>query len=165
MSWAWALKGLGASVSSLLPLGRQPSGCPKPRSHREPMCRHAGQQPQPVSSPAASMDSQASRTCELPWSFQANFPLRSENPINGDLLDGPVIKNLLSNVGDVSSIPGRGTKVPHAAGQLSPHITTAEPVHHNCEARTCNKRSCTPQLRPDTAQIIIFKRSETTQFS
>ena len=130
------------------------------------MCRHSGQQPQPISSAAANMDSQASRTCEQRWSFQANkvkFPLRSENPINGDLLDGPVIRNLLSNVGDVSLIPGRGTKIPHAAGQLSPHIATAEPVHHNYEAHTCNKRSCTLQLRPDTGKIIIFKRSEMTQ--
>ena len=34
-----------------------------------------------------------------------------------------------SNTGDVGSIPGRGTKIPHAARHLSPHATTAEPVH------------------------------------
>ena len=41
---------------------------------------------------------------------------------------GPVVKNLPSNEGDESSIPGWGTKIPHAAGQLSPHATTTELV-------------------------------------
>ena len=36
-----------------------------------------------------------------------------------------------SNVGDASSIPGQGTKIPHIAGQLSPHATSREPMHHN----------------------------------
>ena len=34
----------------------------------------------------------------------------------GGFRGGPVIKNLLSNTGDMSSIPGGGTKIPHAAG-------------------------------------------------
>ena len=34
-----------------------------------------------------------------------------------------MVKNPPSNAGDVGSIPGRGTKIPHAAGQLSPHAT------------------------------------------
>ena len=33
---------------------------------------------------------------------------------------GPVVKNLPSNVRDVGSIPGQGTKIPHAVGQLNP---------------------------------------------
>ena len=37
---------------------------------------------------------------------------------------GPVVKNTPSNAGDVSSIPGWGTKIPHAAGQLSLCATT-----------------------------------------
>ena len=44
---------------------------------------------------------------------------------------GPVVKNLPSNAGDMGSIPGQGTKIPHAAGQLSPCATTTEPVCHN----------------------------------
>ena len=124
-----------------------------------------------LSSPSQSPHQQPTWTARLlglgkqTWSFQANkvkFPLRSENPINGDLLDGPVIKNLLSNVGDMSLIPARGTKIPHAAGQQSPHIATAEPVH-NYETHTHNERSCTLQLRPTQSKIIIFKRSEITQ--
>ena len=50
----------------------------------------------------------------------------------GDFPGGPVVKNPPSNAGDVGSIPGRGTKIPHATRQLSPHATTREkPVHHN----------------------------------
>ena len=35
-----------------------------------------------------------------------------------------MIKNLPSNAGDSASIPGWETKIPHAAGQLSPHVAT-----------------------------------------
>ena len=48
-----------------------------------------------------------------------------------DFPGGPVVKNLPSNAGDASSIPGRGTKIPHAAGQLSPLTTTTELTHLN----------------------------------
>ena len=40
----------------------------------------------------------------------------------------PVDKNLPCNAGDVSSIPGQGTKIPHAMEQLSLLATTTEPV-------------------------------------
>ena len=46
----------------------------------------------------------------------------------GDFPGGPVVKNPPSNAGDAHSIPGRGTKIPHAAGQLSPRVTTTEPT-------------------------------------
>ena len=39
-----------------------------------------------------------------------------------------MVKNPSSNAGDGGSIPGRGTKIPHAAGQLSTH--TLEPACH-----------------------------------
>ena len=42
-----------------------------------------------------------------------------------------MVKNLPSNARDAGSIPGRGTKIPRAAGQLSPLAATTEPVHHN----------------------------------
>ena len=41
---------------------------------------------------------------------------------------GPVVKNPPCNVGDVGLIPGQGTKIPHAVGQLSLCATTAEPA-------------------------------------
>ena len=41
---------------------------------------------------------------------------------------GPVVKNPPANAEDMSSIPGLGTKIPHATEQLSPGIPTTEPV-------------------------------------
>ena len=38
-----------------------------------------------------------------------------------------MVKNPPSNAGDAGSIPGGGTKIPHAAGQLSPRASTREP--------------------------------------
>ena len=43
-------------------------------------------------------------------------------------------KNPPSNAGDVGSIPGQRTKIPHAAGQLSPYTTTIELTHLNKRA-------------------------------
>ena len=40
----------------------------------------------------------------------------------------PVVKNLLGNAGDLSSIPDWGTKIPHATEQLSQWATATEPV-------------------------------------
>ena len=39
---------------------------------------------------------------------------------------GPVVKNPPSNAGDAGSIPGQGTRFPHAAEHLSPRATTTE---------------------------------------
>ena len=49
----------------------------------------------------------------------------------GDFPGGPVVKNPPSSAGDAGSIPGQGTKISHAVGQLSPRTATTEPVHHN----------------------------------
>ena len=38
-----------------------------------------------------------------------------------DFLCGPVVKDPPANAGDMGSIPGQGTKLPHTIGQLSPH--------------------------------------------
>ena len=95
-----------------------------------------------------------------------------------DFPGGPVVKNPPSNTGDVGSMPGRGTKILHAAGHLSPHAATTEPTrsgahmpqlqrpraattelaHSRARATTRekpahrNERSLVPQLRPDTAK-------------
>ena len=39
-----------------------------------------------------------------------------------------MVKNPPSNAGDTGSIPGGGTKIPHAVGQLSPRAANTEPV-------------------------------------
>ena len=41
-----------------------------------------------------------------------------------DFSGSPVIKNPLSTAEDVGSIPGQGTEISHAAGQLSPRAVT-----------------------------------------
>ena len=48
-----------------------------------------------------------------------------------DFPGGPVVKHPPSNAGDAGPIPGQGTKIPHATGQLSPRASTIEPVRHN----------------------------------
>ena len=60
-----------------------------------------------------------------------------------DLPGGPVVKNLTSNAGDAGSIPGQGTKIPHAVGQLSRHATTIELACLNERAHVlcCNLQS------------------------
>ena len=40
-----------------------------------------------------------------------------------------MVKNPPSNEGDAGSTPGRGTKIPHAAGQLT--LCGLEPACHN----------------------------------
>ena len=36
-----------------------------------------------------------------------------------------------SNAGNTGSIPGQGTKIPHAAGQLNPRAATKDPACNN----------------------------------
>ena len=80
-----------------------------------------------------------------------------------------MVKNLPYNAGDTGSIPGRGTKIPHAAGQLSQRPATTELGHLNERAQVprttepTRPGACTPQqkiphaltkilqLRPDAA--------------
>ena len=40
-----------------------------------------------------------------------------------------MVKTLPSNSGDVGSIPGQGTEIPHVLGQLSLSTATTEPTH------------------------------------
>ena len=61
----------------------------------------------------------------------AHVPLWGESEKGSqDLPSGPVVKNLPCNAGDASSIPGRGTKIPHVSGQVSPPATTTEKFTH-----------------------------------
>ena len=41
----------------------------------------------------------------------------------------PVVKNLPCNAGDIGSIPGQGTRIPHTEEQLSQRATATEPAH------------------------------------
>ena len=54
-----------------------------------------------------------------------------------------MVKNPPSNAGDSGSIPGQGTKIPHAVGQLSLSTATAEPTYSGASEL---------QLKPSTAK-------------
>ena len=58
-----------------------------------------------------------------------------------DFPGGPVVKNPPPNAGDASSIPGQGTKIPHAAGQLSLRATTTELAHLNQSPHAASYRA------------------------
>ena len=69
------------------------------------------------------------------------------NKILGDFPGGPAVKNPPSNVGDAGSIPVRWTKIPRAAGQLSPRTATTELTHLN-ERAVCHKLQIPRTLEP-----------------
>ena len=56
----------------------------------------------------------------------ANIYPFSKQTIYGDFPGGPMVNNPHCNAGDTGSISGRGTKIPHTVGQLSPCATTRE---------------------------------------
>ena len=73
-----------------------------------------------------------------------------------------MVKNLPSNAEDSSSIPGLGTKIPHASGQLNPHTATTEPAaleptsRNQREAHASHapqRRAHPPQQRPHMLQL------------
>ena len=44
----------------------------------------------------------------------------NKNKLSQDFPGGPAVKNPPANAGDMGSIPGLGTKIPHSVGKLSP---------------------------------------------
>ena len=52
-----------------------------------------------------------------------------------------MIKNLPSNAGDASLTPGLGTKIPHAARQLSLRATTSGPARRKEDPHAAGKIS------------------------
>ena len=63
---------------------------------------------------------------------------KHKNNIPGDFPGGPVVKNLLSNAGDMGLIPGWGIKILQTMEQLSLSTATSEPTRHKLEIR-CTK--------------------------
>ena len=61
--------------------------------------------------------------------------------LSRDIPGGPVVKNPPYNAGDMGSIPGQGTKIPHATGQLSPCATTTELARLNQSPHATNYRA------------------------
>ena len=63
----------------------------------------------------------------------------TQRTVKKDFPGGPVVKNLPCHAGDAGSIPGWGTKIPHATEQLSMHTTTTE------VRASARESSCMPQ--------------------
>ena len=63
----------------------------------------------------------------------------------------------------MGSIPGQGTKIPHATGQLSPCPTTTESTRHSKRSHMLQQRSLMPQRRLDAIeQINKLKKKQNT---
>ena len=67
----------------------------------------------------------------------------------GDFTGGPLVKNLPSSAGDMSSIPHWRNKIPHAAGQLSPRTTTREACKPNKKSAAATKTKCSQKRGGD----------------
>ena len=65
-----------------------------------------------------------------------------------DFPGGPVVKNLSCNAGHAGSIPGWGTNIPHAAGQLSPAPQLQSLRAPQLESPTCRKLQTPRALEP-----------------
>ena len=52
-----------------------------------------------------------------------------------------MVKNLPASEGDTGSIPGPGTKIPHATGQLSLYASATEPTHSGAHTPPTAARS------------------------
>ena len=76
-----------------------------------------------------------------------------------DFPGGPVVKNPPCNAGDMGSIPGQGTKIPHAAGQLSLCATTTELTHLNQSPHAANYRAHAPQPQKRKTHTPQLERS------
>ena len=63
-----------------------------------------------------------------------------------------MVKNLPCNAGDSGLIPGWGTKIPHAAGQLSLSTTNMEPLHSGVYMLQLEREAHVSQLRHDAAK-------------
>ena len=71
--------------------------------------------------------------------FSEPFFLLFKKSCDKDFPGVAVVKNLSSNARDICPIPGRGTKIPHASGQLSPPVTTTEHAYpREREAYACH---------------------------
>ena len=69
-----------------------------------------------------------------------------------------MVKNPLSSAGDVGSISGWGTKIPHAVGQLSPCATTTEPAHSGALESQLEKP--TPSKEDPKQPKITYKQKK-----
>ena len=72
----------------------------------------------------------------------------ASNHHHQDFPGGPVVKNPLSDAADTGSVPGQGTKIPHAMGQLSPQSNFWACLQQATESM-CSGPCTPPQDSPD----------------
>ena len=79
--------------------------------------------------------------------LKPGFNIRS---ILEDFPGGPVVKNPSANTVDVGSVPGRGTKIPHALGQLSPCAAffAHDYLAHRTIELACSRAHAAQQEKP-----------------
>ena len=92
--------------------------------------------------------------------LQLTIPACAFNTLLEDVPGGPVVKNPPADTGDPRSIPGLGTKIPHATGQLSPCSATTEPVLRSPGATTTE--ALRPQRPSSTAREATIMRTPHT---
>ena len=73
-----------------------------------------------------------------------------------DFPGSPVVKSLSSNAGDTGSIPGQGTKIPHAAGQLIPSDRTREGCALQQRPRPTKTHKKTKPVAQTSIQVLIL---------
>ena len=81
-----------------------------------------------------------------------------------------MVKNLPCNAGNVSSIPGGGTKIPCVVEQLSPQAAATESVAATTEpallgARVPQLETCAPQQKISHGAMKILCAASKTQHS
>ena len=67
-----------------------------------------------------------------------------------------MVKNLPCNAGDSGSIPGWGTNIPHATGQLSPQTAATEPTCSGAHAPRLEKAQA-PRQRPRAKKKKVLR--------
>ena len=78
-----------------------------------------------------------------------------------------MVRNLPCNAGDTGLIPGRGTKIPHASEQESPHTAASEPVrpwHTIAHDATKTQRSLNKYFLKKIAQELETLFLKVTHF-
>ena len=73
-----------------------------------------------------------------------------------------MVKNLPSNVRDAGSIPGWGTKIPYAAGQLSLHTVQARPELEGSPCATGKDPACFNEILCTATKIQYSQSKHTT---
>ena len=114
---------------------------------------------------------------KISWEELIRKPISSKilkESIVRDFPGGPVVKNPLSNAGDVGSIPGQGTKVPQAVRQQSPCTTTETPCSQinknqankiNFKESTVRNKLRNIELETVTDKLFFYNRNMNSKSS